>query len=222
MTVTSPQESMLQRARQRMIDSQLRRRGISDPRVLAAMATVPREHFVTPSTISVAYEDTALPITHGQTISQPYIVAFMAETLELGPRDTVLEIGTGTGYAAAVLSLIVNRVYTIERVPELCESARERLRALGYGGVEVRCGDGTLGWPEHAPYQGITCAASGPAAPRSLLAQLDIGGKLVMPIDTAYGQKLMRFKREGRDDYATVDLGVVHFVPLIGEEAWPA
>jgi len=204
-----------------MIDTQLRRRGITDPRVLAAMAAVPRELFVTPTTVRMAYEDTPLPIAAGQTISQPYIVAFMTEALELEPGDVVLEIGTGSGYAAAVLSMIASRVYTIERVPELATTAADRLATLGYRQVTVKCGDGTLGWSEHAPFQGIVCAASGPTVPKSLLDQLDIGGRLVMPIDTANGQTLVRVTRTSRDEFVTTDLGAVRFVPLIGEEGWP-
>jgi protein-L-isoaspartate(D-aspartate) O-methyltransferase len=204
-----------------MIDTQLRRRGITDPRVLAAMAAVPRELFVTPTTVRMAYEDTPLPIAAGQTISQPYIVAFMTEALELEPGDVVLEIGTGSGYAAAVLSMIASRVYTIERVPELATTAADRLATLGYRQVTVKCGDGTLGWPEHAPFQAIVCAASGPTVPKSLLDQLDIGGRLVMPIDSAKGQTLVRVTRVARDEFVTTDLGAVRFVPLIGEEGWP-
>lgn len=204
-----------------MIDWQLRRRGISDPRVLAAMAAVPRDQFVAAANVRNAYEDTPLPIEHGQTISQPYIVAFMAEALELEPGDVVLEIGAGSGYAAAVLSMIASRVYTVERVPELAATASERLAKLGFHQVEVKCADGTLGWAEHAPFQAIVCAASGPSAPRSLLEQLDIGGRLVMPIDTRRGQKLVRIKRITHDEYTTTDLGPVRFVPLIGEEGWP-
>jgi len=204
-----------------MIDTQLRRRGITDARVLAAMAAVPRELFVTPTTVRMAYEDTPLPIAAGQTISQPYIVAFMTEALELEPGDVVLEIGAGSGYAAAVLSMIASRVYTIERVPELAATAADRLATLGYRQVTVKCGDGTLGWPEHAPFQAIVCAASGPTVPKSLLDQLDIGGRLVMPIDSAKGQTLVRVTRVARDEFVTTDLGAVRFVPLIGEEGWP-
>lgn len=192
-----------------------------DPRVLAAMEAVPRESFVTAPTTPLAYEDTALPLEHGQTISQPYIVAFMAEALKLQPGDVVLEVGAGSGYAAAVLSLIAGKVYAIERVPELCESARERLQRLGYDHIEIKCGDGTRGWPEHAPFQAIVCAAAGPSAPPSLLDQLDIGGRLVMPIDTFDdGQQLVRITRMSRDDFEHEDLGAVRFVPLIGEEGW--
>jgi len=209
-------------SRQRMIETQLRRRGISDPRVLAAMASVPRELFVTGSTLELAYEDMPLAIGYGQTISQPYIVALMAEALQLEPGDVVLEIGTGSGYAAAVLSLIAGRVYTIERVPELAKLARERLDALGYRMVSVATGDGTLGWSEHAPFQAIVCAASGPVVPKSLLDQLDVGGRLVMPIDSEDGQTLVRVERITRDEYTTTNLGGVRFVPLIGKEGWPA
>lgn len=211
MTVTS---------RQRMIETQLRRRGVRDPRVLAAMAAVPRELFVTPSTVAMAYDDTPLPIEYGQTISQPFIVAYMTEALQLEPGDVVLEVGTGSGYAAAVLSMIAGRVYTVERVPQLAETARERLATLGYRQVEVKCGDGTLGWPEHAPFQAIVCAASGPTVPQSLLDQLDILGRLVMPIETPHGQTLVRVTRRSRTEFTTVDLGAVRFVPLIGEQGW--
>jgi len=145
----------------------------------------------------------------------------MAEALHLEPGDVVLEVGAGSGYAAAVLSMIAGRVYAIERVPELCDAARERLASLGYDQVEIKCGDGTLGWPEHAPFQAIVCAAAGPAVPPSLLEQLDIGGRLVMPIETARGQTLVRIDRLTRDDYVTTDLGGVRFVPLIGAEGWP-
>lgn len=208
-------------SRQGMIDAQLRHRGITDPRVLAAMAAVPRELFVAAPTVRMAYEDMPLPIAHGQTISQPYIVALMVEALQLEPGDVVLEIGTGSGYAAAVLSMIAGRVYSIERVPELAATARERLAVLGYRQIEVKCGDGTLGWPEHAPFQAIVCAASGPSVPKSLRDQLDIGGRLVMPLDTAYGQTLVRVTRVSHDRYETTDLGPVRFVPLIGKEGWP-
>jgi protein-L-isoaspartate(D-aspartate) O-methyltransferase len=219
MTSAAPHEPTIT-SRQRMIDTQLRRRGIRDARVLGAMASVPRELFVETPTVAMAYEDTPLPIAAGQTISQPYMVAYMAEALQLEPGDVVLEIGTGSGYAAAVLSMIAGRVYTIERVPELAETARERLQALGYRQIEVKCGDGTLGWPEHAPFQAIVCAASGPSVPQSLLDQLDVYGRLVMPIDTPHGQTLVRVTRHSHEGFVTTDLGAVRFVPLIGEQGW--
>jgi protein-L-isoaspartate(D-aspartate) O-methyltransferase len=184
------------------------------------MSAVPRELFVSPSAVTMAYEDMPLPIAHGQTISQPYIVAAMAEALLLEPGDIVLEIGAGSGYAAAVLSLIAGHVYAMERIPELCDEARDRLHTLGYSQVEVKCGDGTLGWSEHAPYQAIVCAASGPRVPQALLDQLDIGGRLVMPVENARGQKLVRVMRVSREEYITSDLGAVRFVPLIGKEGW--
>jgi protein-L-isoaspartate(D-aspartate) O-methyltransferase len=198
----------------------LRHRGISDARVLAAMAAVPRELFVAPATLPLAYADTALPLSHGQTISQPYVVALMAEVMQIDPSDVVLEIGTGSGYAAAVLSMLAARVYTIERIPELADAARDRLATLGYHNVEVACGDGTLGWPARAPFRSIACAASGPAAPRSLLEQLDIGGRLVMPVAIGSGQTLVRITRVGLAAYSTTQLGPVQFVPLVGEEGW--
>lgn len=207
--------------RRSMVEHQIRGRGITAPAVVKAMEAVPREALVPPDLAGSAYDDCPLPIGAGQTISQPYVVALMAAALDLGPGERVLEIGTGSGYAAAVLAEIAGQVYTIERHPELADAARRRLAELGFDNIEVRCGDGTLGWPEHAPFQAIVCAASGPSVPKSLLDQLDIGGRLVMPIDTTYGQTLVRVTRESRDEYVTTDLGAVRFVPLIGEEGWP-
>jgi protein-L-isoaspartate(D-aspartate) O-methyltransferase len=205
---------------QQMIDRDLRARGIRDPRVLAAMAAVPREAFLPPALAEFAYEDSPLPIAAGQTISQPYIVAVMAEALRLGPDDKVLEIGTGSGYAAAVLAKIAARVDTIERHAELAESATSVLRSHGFDNVEVRCGDGTLGWPEHAPYQAIVVAAGGPELPPALLAQLSVGGRLVMPVGPRRLQKLVRITRVGERQYEREDLGDVAFVPLIGAQGW--
>jgi protein-L-isoaspartate(D-aspartate) O-methyltransferase len=199
-----------------MVDA-LRCRGISDHPVLAAMATVPRERFVTPATRPDAYADAALDIGHGQTISEPYVVALMVEALQLEPTDRVLEIGTGSGYATAILAMLAARVYTVERISVLATSAQERLSVLGYRNVEVRCGDGARGWIDHTPYQAILCTAAGAAPPRSLLEQLDLGGRLVMPIDTVHGQTLIRVTRVHEDAYATTPLGLVHFVPLIAE-----
>ena len=223
MTTTAEWQDGTRESRQRMIEQQLRRRGITDERVLAAMAAVPREAFVSEPTLKLAYEDTPLPIEHGQTISQPYIVALMAEALKLAPGDVVLEVGAGSGYAAAVLSMIAGKVYAIERVPQLCETARERLGELGFRQVEIKCGDGTLGWREHAPYQAIVCAASGPTVPTALLEQLDICGRLVMPVDrNDVIQRLVRITQVRRGEYETEDLGAVRFVPLIGEQGWSA
>ena len=206
--------------RQRMVDEHLRARGIINPRLLQAMAEVPRESFVPSALTEFAYEDRPLPIPAGQTISQPYIVALMIEALRLSPDDDVLEIGTGSGYAAAVLSRIAHHVYTIERHAELADAARERLAALGYHNVDVRCGDGTLGWPEHAPYTAIIAAAAGPDAPQALLDQLAIGGRLVMPVGESRAQELIRVTRVSSREFHREELGGVRFVPLIGTHGW--
>lgn len=207
-------------SRAQMIDA-LRRRGIVDSAVLAAMAAVPRELFVMLATLPDAYADTALDIGHGQTISAPYVVAVMAEALRLESTDHVLEVGTGTGYAAAVLSMLAARVYTIERIPALAAAARERLAVLGYRNIEVRCGDGTRGWLDHAPYQAIVCTAADASAPWPLLDQLDLGGRLVMPLHTVHGQTLVRITRVHEDAYATTPLGAARFTRLVSEEGWP-
>jgi protein-L-isoaspartate(D-aspartate) O-methyltransferase len=210
-------------ARDRMVDEQIAARGVRDPVVLQAMRTVPRERFVDEIQARFAYEDEPLPIGEGQTISQPYIVAAMTQALRLRPGDRVLEIGTGSGYAAAVLSVILAEVYTIERVESLARSARRRLRDLGYANVHVRHGDGSLGWPEHAPYDAIVVTAGGPDVPRSLLRQLAVGGRLVMPVGPATrSQRLVRVVRTGEDSYEREALEEVAFVPLIGAEGWPA
>jgi protein-L-isoaspartate(D-aspartate) O-methyltransferase len=206
--------------RQVMVDRHLKRRGIRDPNVLAAMGRVAREAFLPPELVDLAYDDRPLPIGADQTISQPYIVALMTEALRLAPGDTVLEIGTGSGYAAAILGEIAGRVYTIERHAELADRAREVLARLGYANVEVRCGDGTLGWPDHAPYQAIVVAAGGPDLPRALLDQLALGGRLVIPVGPPRLQKLARVTRTASDQWRREDLGDVMFVPLIGAQGW--
>jgi len=208
------------RLRKLMVEHQIRARGVRDPRVLAAMATVPRDAFVPQELANVAYDDRPLPIDAGQTISQPFIVALMTEALGLSGTDKVLEVGTGSGYAAAVLACVARDVYTIERVPELAETARKRLARLAYYNVDVRCGDGTLGWPEHAPYDAIVAAAGGPDLPRALLEQLAIGGRLVMPVGSPGEQQLVRVTRTGQLDYRREELGAVRFVPLIGAHGW--
>jgi protein-L-isoaspartate(D-aspartate) O-methyltransferase len=208
--------------RERMVEL-IARRGVRDPAVLAAMRKVPREHFVAADRAHRAYDDTPLPIGEGQTISQPYIVAAMTEALQLRPRDRVLEIGTGSGYAAAVLAVIVAEVYTVECLERLAESARRRLEELGFANVHVRHGDGSLGWPEHAPYDAIVVTAGGPDVPRSLLRQMAVGGRLVMPVGpTTRSQRLVRVVRTGEETYDREWLEDVAFVPLIGAEGWSA
>ena len=211
----------LETARRRMVERDLIDRGIADPRVIRAMATVPRERFVDPEQTAFAYDDAPLPIGEGQTISQPYIVARMAEALALAPADRVLEIGTGSGYAAAVLAEIAAEVYTVERIDALAGRARRRLAGLGYARVHVLVGDGTLGWPEHAPYDAIVATAGGPDVPAALLDQLAVAGRLVMPVGPMrFGQRLVRIVRE-LGDYRREDLEPVAFVPLVGAQGWP-
>ncbi len=207
--------------RRRLVENQVKRRGISDPAVLAAVESVPREAFLPPELAEFAYLDRALPIEKGQTISQPYIVALMTEALQLKPQDRVLEVGTGSGYAAAVLAKVAQDVYTIERHAELAEQAAVRLREQGYDNVHVLHGDGTLGWPEHAPYDAIVVAAGGPEVPRPLLDQLAIGGRLVIPVGEEKAlQSLVRVTRIGANEYHRDELCDVRFVPLVGAGGW--
>jgi protein-L-isoaspartate(D-aspartate) O-methyltransferase len=221
-TTTSAPAADFARARESMVESQIAARGIRDPLVLDAMRAVPREAFVPERLRPFAYEDGPLPIGEGQTISQPYIVAVMTEAALLKVGNRALEIGTGSGYGAAVLARIAAEVYTIERLAGLAESARRRLAELGYDNVHVLLGDGTLGWPEHAPYDAIVVTAGGPRVPAALLDQLAIGGRLVMPVGgEARFQRLVRVRRKGADDYDYEDLEEVAFVPLIGAEGWP-
>jgi protein-L-isoaspartate(D-aspartate) O-methyltransferase len=207
--------------RDRMVSTQIEARGITDPLVLQAMRDVPRERFVPASMVRSAYDDRPLPIGQGQTISQPYIVAAMTAAARLKPGARVLEIGAGSGYGAAVLSRIAADVYTVERVEALAETAQQRLAELGYANVHVREGDGTLGWPEHAPYDAILVAASGPRVPKALLHQLTVGGRLVMPVGPASAQRLTRVTRSETHEYEYEDLEHVAFVPLLGAEGWP-
>ena len=206
-----------------MVELQLAGRGISDPRVLDAFRAVPREAFLPPDMAEFAYRDTPLPIAAGQTISQPYIVAVTTEALSLEGTERVLEIGTGSGYAAAILSRLAKEVFTVERLEPLADEARDRLARLGYRNVHVLCGDGTMGWAEHAPYDAIAVAAGGPEIPKALLAQLSPGGRMVIPVgpDVA-SQSLVRVVREGGQRFREEPIMSVRFVPLIGEQGWPA
>ncbi len=211
----------LEEERQFMVTNHIAARGIVDPNVLQAFASVPREAFIPKDLVDFAYHDTPLPIAKGQTISQPFIVALMTQALELKPEDRVLEIGTGSGYASAILSCIANEVFTVERHRVLAESAQEKFKVLGYTNVHVLCGDGTLGWPDYAPFDAIVVAAGGPEVPQSLLSQLAIGGRLVIPVgQEERTQRLQRIIREDHNSYRKEDLGGVRFVPLIGEEGW--
>ena len=208
--------------REAMVTRQIARRGVSDLHVLEAMRMVPREAFVSPGTEEFAYEDGALPISEGQTISQPYIVALMIEAAGVRPGDRVLEIGAGSGYAAALLSRIADSVHAIERHGSLTDMARERLSRLGYDNVTLRTGDGTRGWAEAGPFDAILVAAGAPSAPVSLKQQLAPGGALVIPVqqEGRRHQSLIRIRRTGDDAWEEEELGAVTFVPLIGEEGW--
>jgi protein-L-isoaspartate(D-aspartate) O-methyltransferase len=205
--------------RDRMVVEQIEARGVRDPVVLRAMRSVPRHCYVPDDVLDLAYADRALPVADDQTISQPYIVALMAEALELTPGARVLEIGTGTGYAAAVMAAMGAEVFTIEIRDVLAAAAADRLEALGVRGVHVRCGDGADGWPEQAPFGGIAVAASVPAVPPALLDQLAVGARLVLPLGPTSGvQQLVRLTRTA-DGFARDRLGGVMFVPLVHDVA---
>jgi protein-L-isoaspartate(D-aspartate) O-methyltransferase len=204
------------RQRQQMVQEQIRARGVTVPRVLAAMQEVPRHLFVPESERAQAYEDHPLPIGAGQTISQPYIVALMTALLDLKPQARVLEIGTGSGYQAAVLSRLAGEVYTVEIVPQLAERARDTLTRLGYGNVHVRVGDGYRGWPEAAPFDGILLTAAPSAVPPPLLAQLKPGGRLVLPIG-GFDQDLVVMTKRADGSIQQDKVLPVRFVPMTGE-----
>jgi protein-L-isoaspartate(D-aspartate) O-methyltransferase len=203
----------------KMIEMQLRRRGISDATVLAAIESVPRHEFVAEEFRERAYDDVPLPIGDGQTISQPYIVAAMTAALHLRPGDRVLEIGTGCGYQAAILSRLAKEVFTVERRHELARSASERLARLGYANVHVHCGDGTLGLPEFAPFDGILVAAAAPAVPAPLLAQLAGGGRMILPVGNPEHQELQLIEKQGTALLKSTLEGC-RFVPLVGYHGW--
>ena len=207
--------------RQRMVSDQLRRRDIVDPHVLAAFGSVERERFVPGELGLHAYDDAPLPIGSGQTISQPYVVAMTVQALLLRGHERVLEIGTGSGYAAAILGSLVREVETVERIEELAIAAAERLARLGFANVHVHHGDGSLGWPAGAPYEAIAVAAGAPKPPRSLLDQLAIGGRMVLPHGDVDHQQLVRITRRDADRFDQEELGDVRFVPLLGAEGWP-
>ena len=203
-------------ARDRMVERQLRARGIRSPHVLAAMAEVPRERFVPERLAEFAYDDGPLPIGEEQTISQPYIVALMLEAADIAPGDRVLEVGAGSGYAASVISRIADRVYAIERYETLAKAAQRRAVELGYDNLTILAGDGSLGLPAHAPFDAILVAASCDTVPEPLRLQLVIGGRLVVPVGGASMQWLLCVTRSGEESWTEVDLGGVRFVPLIG------
>ena len=214
----SPAEMLLARRRE-MVRFQMRERDIRDERVLAALEEVPRELFVPPDQREAAFEDCPLPIGHGQTVSQPYIVALMVQLLEMQPHHRVLDVGSGSGYQAAVLARLAGHVYAIERIPELAERARAVLAELGVANVTVRVGDGTLGWPEEAPFDGIICGAGAPALPPAWEEQLAEGGRIVAPVGGLDSQTLLvAQKLAGR--LRRREVCGVRFVKLIGEGGW--
>ena len=204
-----------------MVERQIAGRGIRDQALLEAMGKVPREEFVAAADRDQAYGDHPLPIGSGQTISQPYIVALMIEAARIGPGDRVLEVGAGSGYAAAVMGQMGAEVVAIERKPELAAAARGRLERLGYANVEIVEGDGSCGWPEGAPYDAILAAASGSHVPEALVDQLKPGGRLVMPVGgQLWAQKLVKLTKLANGSTKRESLGKVRFVPLIGEQGW--
>lgn len=206
--------------RRRMVERQLRARGISDTRVLAAMADIPREAFVPERLRGEAYEDSPLPIGSGQTISQPYTVAFMAQVLEVEPGDRVLEIGTGSGYAAAILGRLVAEVHSVERIATLAEHARGVLDSLSIANVHVHLGDGSLGWPAAAPYHAIAVTAGAAALPLAYLDQLADGGRILIPLGPVRHRQTLFLFRLRRGELEVNDLGRFAFVPLVGEHGW--
>jgi len=209
----------LAQQRARMVEVQLRSRGIRDERVLAVMGKVPRERFIAPEYVWEAYADGPIPIGAGQTVSQPYMVAAMVEALEVQSSDQVLEVGTGTGYEAAVLAELASKVWTIERHAELADKARRILLELGYGNVHVICGDGSLGLPQQAPFNKILVAAGAPQAPPSLIAQLAEGGRMAVPVGNRADQQLQIVRKIGGEIVTSLHV-LCCFVPLIGSEGW--
>ncbi|HDR16518.1 MAG TPA: protein-L-isoaspartate(D-aspartate) O-methyltransferase [Desulfobacteraceae bacterium] len=206
-------------ARERMVANQLVRRGIKDKRVLEAMRSLPRDRFVEEALIGEAYNDHPLPIGFRQTISQPYMVALMTESLCLQGFERVLEIGTGSGYQTALLAKLAESVYTIERIPALLDKARVLLSSLGFTNIAYKAYDGTLGWPDRAPFEAVIVTAAGPSIPAPLLDQLADGGRLVMPVGSRDGQELVKIVRKG-DEYIRHRMGGCRFVNLVGLHGW--
>ncbi len=207
-------------ARRRMVEEQVVARGVRAPGVIAAMLQVPRHKFVEEALESQAYQDAPLPIGEKQTISQPYMVAVMSEALALDGTEKVLEVGTGSGYQAAVLALLADRVFSLERIPALARRARKVLDACGYNKVNIRLADGTLGWQEMAPFDAIMVTAGAPAVPQGYLDQLAVGGRLVIPVGDRTSQVLMRITRISEDEFKEEQLLGCRFVPLVGNHGW--
>jgi protein-L-isoaspartate(D-aspartate) O-methyltransferase len=212
-------EMEFRKARKHMVEEQIAARGLLDPRLLTVMDSVPRHLFIPTDDLAWAYADGPLPIGHGQTISQPYIVALMTELLSVKTGDRVLEVGTGSGYQAAVLGMMAADVHTVEVIPELAKQAARTLTDLGFENIHVHIGDGSLGWPEFSPYNGILVAAAAPSAPQPLLDQLAEGGQLVIPVGGRGYQHLEVWKRTGQEFTCQNNLAVA-FVPLRGEHGW--
>jgi len=206
--------------RHKMVETQLLPRGIKDPRVISAMRKVPRHLFLDEALWPEAYEDHPVPIGEKQTISQPFIVAIMTEALKLTGSERILEIGTGSGYQAAILAELAEQVYSIERLPSIAKRARRILDELKYSNIIITIGDGTLGWKEHSPYDGIIVTAASPYPPTTLLEQLKVDGRLIIPIGDEFTQDLTLYHKEGEGDYSKESYGGCRFVKLIGEQGW--
>jgi protein-L-isoaspartate(D-aspartate) O-methyltransferase len=206
--------------RQKMVQEQLVRRGIANQAVLNAMNTVPRHLFIPPELSQYAYSDGPLPIGEGQTISQPYIVALMTEASQIDGSSKVLEIGTGSGYAAAILGKIAKEVHTIERLSGLAQSAESLLASLDYSNVHVHPGDGSLGWPSESPFDAILVTAGAPMVPSTLFSQLKAGGRMIIPVGDALSQQLIRLRKNEQGGFQQEVIELVRFVPLIGQEGW--
>jgi protein-L-isoaspartate(D-aspartate) O-methyltransferase len=217
----SPQSQLdhLAEKRERMVQNQLRARGITNPPLLQAMARVPRHEFVSPEDWDRAYDDCPIPIGAGQTISQPYIVAAMIDVLDLPPERSVLEIGAGSGYLSAIIAELSCEVWAVERIPELARNAALNLARLGYHHIHILEGDGTLGLPEHAPYNAIIVSAAAPSTPRALFSQLAEGGRMVVPVGPAQAQQLQLIEKHGREPLVRL-LDYCRFVPLIGQQGY--
>jgi protein-L-isoaspartate(D-aspartate) O-methyltransferase len=206
--------------RNQMVEKQILGRGIKDPATIKSLLAIPREEFVPLALRSHAYDDSPLPIGEGQTISQPYIVALMTSSIQLNPYDTILEIGTGSGYQAAVLSRIVKKVYTIERIPELGEHAQSLFQQLALSNIEVKIGDGTLGWKEKGPFDAIIVTAGAPQVPQYLKDQVKVGGRIVIPVGDTLSQRLLLLQKVSEQEWKEQVLEFVRFVPLIGDQGW--
>jgi protein-L-isoaspartate(D-aspartate) O-methyltransferase len=213
------EEEYYEQLRKKMMEHQIAARGVSDRRVLEAMLRIPRHLFIPESMQGRAYDDSPLPIGDGQTISQPYMVAWMTELLEVEEDDRILEVGTGSGYQAAILCELGKEIYSIEKYSSLAQRAEEKLRSLGCDNITIRVGDGTLGWPEEAPFDGIMVTAGAPSIPEPLVEQLAEGGRLVIPVGPSGMQMLTLIRREGKE-YRTMEEGTCVFVPLVGKFGW--